>query len=137
MAGPLVPTVVDYLRHADALRFIEDCEQRGIRILGMEFFVVAEGSVRPVGMESRELLKDASLTAGTPSSSRLSPSQGSRRTRLHSALTGCATSAGQGRALELASEIERSSDSECSRYARLRGECADHHIHLIRLAAKR
>lgn len=63
--------MVAYLRHADALRFIEDCEQRGIRILGMEFFVVAEGSVRPVGIadwsgpspeeswrESRELLID-------------------------------------------------------------------------------
>jgi hypothetical protein len=31
------------LRHADALRFVEDCEDLGLTILGMSFYVREEG----------------------------------------------------------------------------------------------
>jgi hypothetical protein len=44
--------------------------------------------------------------------------------------------ASRRRALKLANEIERSSDRERSRDPLLRGEIADHHVHLIRLAAE-
>jgi len=41
-----------------------------------------------------------------------------------------------GLCVDLANEIERSSDRERSRYPRLRGEIADHYVDLIRPAAK-
>lgn len=37
-----------YLSHQDALRFIDECERRGARILGMEFMDVGDDYVVPL-----------------------------------------------------------------------------------------
>jgi hypothetical protein len=61
-----------YLDHADALRFISECEENGVLILGMDFLRMDQGSITPVGgtawegisapdeswREARVLLKD-------------------------------------------------------------------------------
>jgi hypothetical protein len=38
------------LRHADALRFIDDCERVGLVILGMDFFDLQPGAIIPLGI---------------------------------------------------------------------------------------
>lgn len=63
--------VLDALRHAEALRFIDDCEAAHIPILGFEWFRRVGEGVMPVGIadfssaapettwvEARQLLRD-------------------------------------------------------------------------------
>jgi len=40
---------MDLVDHNEALRLIDDCERRGVRILGIEFFAGTKESFTPVG----------------------------------------------------------------------------------------
>jgi hypothetical protein len=35
------------LRHPDALRLLDDCERLGVSVLGMDFFHLVDGGIRP------------------------------------------------------------------------------------------
>jgi hypothetical protein len=41
--------MMDLVDHNEALRLIDDCEQRGVRILGIEFLAGTKDSFTPVG----------------------------------------------------------------------------------------
>ena len=76
--------VETYFGHADALRFVRECEENAVRTLGMDFLILGIGSrlgrsgastgsqsppAKSLGREARRLLQDGIPAAGTSSCS--------------------------------------------------------------------
>jgi hypothetical protein len=52
--------MMNLVDHNEALRLIGDCEQRGVRILGIEFFAGTKDSFTPVGGTNWESIASSS-----------------------------------------------------------------------------